>query len=260
MLKTLIKEESNISRKKQALEEYLASPNEENTQRVFNTYAYLVKTTAVRLKVFLGETASIDELTDTGISGLIEAIHKFSSAQNLPFETYASAKIKRAMVLAIGKKGFVQEKLTSTKKKIDGVREELRISSGHYPDDIEVARKIGISLTALVEAEEAFRLSQAVSFDSYIEETMKQAKAPEIAKQSPFNQSELSGRLRSSLALLTKEEQKVVLMFYYEDLTQREIAGVLGIDEEEVAQLHVSAMSKMQAEMLEYMDIFINSV
>jgi DNA-directed RNA polymerase specialized sigma subunit len=49
-------------------------------------------------------------------------------------------------------------------------------------------------------------------------------------------------------------------MFYYEDLTQKEIAGVLGIDEEEVAALHVSAMSKMQAEMLEYMDIFINAV
>jgi DNA-directed RNA polymerase specialized sigma subunit len=49
-------------------------------------------------------------------------------------------------------------------------------------------------------------------------------------------------------------------MFYYEDLTQREIAGVLDISEDEVASIHVSAMSKMQAEMLEYMDIFINAV
>ncbi len=111
-----------------------------------------------------------------------------------------------------------------------------------------------------MEAEEAFRLSQAVSFDTYIEETMRQAKAPEGAKQNRFNQNELSGRLKSSMALLTKEEQKVVLMFYYEDLTQKEIAGVLGISEEEVAELHISAMSKMQVEMLEYMDIFINAV
>lgn len=260
MLKTFIKEESNIVRKRQALEEYLAAPNEENTQRVFNIYASLVKTTAVRLKVFLGDTASLDELTDNGISGLIEAIHKYERDQKLPFEAYAAARVKRAMILALGKKGPVQQKLTSTKKKIDGAREELRVSSGHYPDDIEVARKLGISLTALVEAEEAFKLSQAVSLDSFVEETMRQAKAPEAAKQSPFNQSELSGRLRTSMALLTKEEQKVVLMFYYEDLTQKEIAGVLGISEEEVATLHISAMSKMQVEMLEYMDIFINAV
>ncbi len=128
MLKTLIKEESNINRKKQALEDYFDSPTEENTQRVFNTYAYLVKTTAGRLKVFLGETASLDELTDTGITGLIEAIHKYDRGQKVSFEGYASARIKRAMLLAVGKKGSVQERLTSTKKKIDGAREELRIS------------------------------------------------------------------------------------------------------------------------------------
>lgn len=260
MLKTLIKEESNINRKKQALEDYFDSPTEENTQRVFNTYAYLVKTTAGRLKVFLGETASLDELTDTGITGLIEAIHKYDRGQKVSFEGYASARIKRAMLLAVGKKGSVQERLTSTKKKIDGAREELRISTGHYPDDIDVARKIGLSLTALVEAEEAFKLSQAVSFDSYIEENIRLSKAPESVRPQRFEKNELSLRLKSSMALLTKEEQKVILMFYYEDLTQREIAGVLDITEDEVASIHVSAMSKMQAEMLEYMDIFINAV
>jgi RNA polymerase sigma factor for flagellar operon FliA len=154
----------------------------------------------------------------------------------------------------------VQEKLTSTKKKIDGAREELRISTGHYPDDIDVARMIGLSLTALVEAEEAFKLSQAVSFDSYIEENIRLSKAPESVRPQRFEKNELSLRLKSSMALLTKEEQKVILMFYYEDLTQREIAGVLDISEDEVASIHVSAMSKMQAEMLEYMDIFINAV
>ena len=164
------------------------------------------------------------------------------------------------MLLAVGKKGSVQEKLTSTKKKIDGAREELRISTGHYPDDIDVARNIGLSLTALVEAEEAFKLSQAVSFDSYVEENVRLAKAPESVRPQRFEKNELSIRLKSSMALLTKEEQKVILMFYYEDLTQREIARVLEIKEDEVALLHVSAMSKMQVEMLEYMDIFINAV
>ena len=111
-----------------------------------------------------------------------------------------------------------------------------------------------------MEAEEAFKLSQAVSFDSYIEENIRLSKAPESVRPQRFEKNELSLRLKSSMALLTKEEQKVILMFYYEDLTQREIAGVLDISEDEVASIHVSAMSKMQAEMLEYMDIFINAV
>ena len=149
----------------------------------------------------------LDELTDIGITGLIEAIHKYDRGQKVSFEGYASARIKRAMLLAVGKKGSVQERLTSTKKKIDGAREELRISTGHYPDDIDVARKIGLSLTALVEAEEAFKLSQAVSFDSYIEENIRLSKAPESVRPQRFEKNELSLRLKSSMALLTKKEQ-----------------------------------------------------
>ena len=158
--------------------------------------------------------------------------------------------IRKSMIDAVTKNADAKRLIIDTKKKIDAARKDL-LAAGKPAEKKDVANALDMTLPQLIEAETAFTLSSASSF-SYLEEGGSQP--------FPIDRKELAARLGASMQQLSNSEKKVVLMFYYENLSRKEICKILGLEDSEVLRILSGAMEKMQAEMAEYMDIFVKSV
>lgn len=248
MYTTIISAEAAANRKAKLWEAYKSAPTAENRDALTKEYIYLVINIASRLSAYLGGAAAGHDLVEEGIPGLIDAIYKFDNSGR--FEDFAGARIRKSIIDAVMKTEDARKLIIDTKKQIDKTRKSLT-EAGQPSTDKDVAKALGMTLPQMVEAETAFTLSSMSSF-SYLEE----GSSPSF----PIDRKELAARLGASMRQLSNTEKKVVLMFYYENLSRKEICEILGLDDTEVLRMLSGAMEKMQAEMAEYMDIFVRSV
>lgn len=250
MFSTNIRADAASKRKKALWDSYNSAPTPENRDALISEYSYLVKNAASRLSAYLGRAADGFDLVNEGIPGLIDAIYKYRPGENGRFEDFAGSRIRKSMLDTVIKAGGAREKIINTKKAIDQKRKELEENNSSVSNS-DVARALDMPLSMLVEAETAFTLSSGSSF-SYLEE----AAAPPL----PIDHAELAGRLNTSMQNLSNREKKIILMFYYEDLSRAEIARIMDMDDTAVLSVLGSAMRKMQEDMAEYMDVFVRAV
>ena len=245
---TNIQATAAANRKAKLWEAYREAPTAENRDALTKEYVYLSVNIASRLSAYLGTAAAGHDLVEEGLPGLIDAIYKYDGTGR--FEDFAGARIRKSMIDAVTKNADAKRLIIDTKKKIDAARKDL-LAAGKPAEKKDVANALDMTLPQLIEAETAFTLSSASSF-SYLEEGGSQP--------FPIDRQELAARLGASMQQLSNSEKKVVLMFYYENLSRKEICKILGLEDSEVLRILSGAMEKMQAEMAEYMDIFVKSV
>lgn len=248
MYTTIISAEAAANRKAKLWEAYRSAPTAENRDALTKEYVYLSVNIASRLSAYLGAAAAGHDLVEEGLPGLIDAIYKYDGTGR--FEDFAGARIRKSIIDAVMKTEDARKLIIDTKKQIDRTRKSLE-ESGQPATDKDVANALEMTLPQLIEAETAFTLSSASSF-SYLEEGGSQP--------FPIDRKELAARLGASMQQLSQAEKKVVLMFYYENLSRKEICEILDLEDSEVLRILSGAMEKMQTEMAEYMDIFVKSV
>ena len=217
-------------------------------------YAPLVKLVAGRLSMYLGYNVEYDDLVGYGIFGLIDAIDKFDYGKGIKFETYASLRIRGSILDQIRKMDWIPRSLRQKQKKIDAAMTKLETELGRTPTDEDIAREIGISEDELLNWQGQSNVSNIISLDEFIEASGE--KGVEPAKNNPFEhpeevveKAELKKLLAESLEKLTDKEKKVILLYYYEELTLKEISRVLNVSESRVSQLHTKALQKMKAKL-----------
>lgn len=248
MYTNIIRADAAANRKAKLWAAYREAQNEVNRDALTQEYVYLVVNVASRLSAYLGTAAGDCDLVDAGIPGLIDAIYKYDGTGR--FEDFAGARIRKTIVDEVTKRTDAKRLIIDTKKRIDAARKALEESGKPFKES-DVAKAVDMTVPALVEAETAFTLSSGFSF-SYLEEGG--------GSSLPIDRAELASRLKFSMEKLSNAEKKVVLMFYYEDLSRKEISEILGLDDTEVLRILSGAMEKMQEEMAEYMDIFVKAV
>ena len=205
--------------KKRLLEEYAANKRPETREQLILEYAPLVKAVAGRLSMYLGYNVDYEDLVSYGIFGLIDAIDKFDCLKEVKFETYASLRIRGAILDQIRKMDWIPRTIRQRQKKIDAVIKEVEQTTGRSATDSR-------HMTA--------------RFDGPEESVEKE---------------ELTKVLGEALELLTEKEKKVVTLYYYEDLTLKEISNILEVSESRVSQLHTRALQKMKTKMGDYMGL-----
>ncbi len=214
-------------------------------------YAPLVKIVSGKLSMYLGYNVEFDDLVGYGVFGLIDAIDKFDLSKGYKFETYASLRIRGAILDQIRKMDWIPRSLRQKQKKIDSAINELENSMGRTPTDSEVAKHLGITENEYDTWQGQAKVSNIVSLDEFVESAGERKVDPVRSKRAEqpeemVERSEIKRILMETLEVLTEKEKTVVMLYYYEELTLKEISRILEVSESRVSQLHTKALGKMK--------------
>ena len=250
---------SKVSKEK-LWEMYQTKRTPELREQIILEYAPLVKVVAGRLSMYLGYNVEYDDLVSYGIFGLIDAIDKFDMDKEVKFETYASLRIRGAILDQIRKMDWIPRTVRQKQKKIDEAIKRVEMKTGKTALDEEVAKELGVSGEELIEWQSQLKVTNVVSLNEFIEqgsEPVMDARHNShfIQPEEQVQETELKEKLQEAMEQLTEKEKKVILLYYYEDLTLKEISKVLEVSESRISQLHTKALSKMQKTMGAYMEI-----
>ena len=241
--------------------EYAATKSSEVREQLILEYAPLVKLVAGRLSMYLGYNVEYDDLVSYGIFGLIYAIDKFDSMKEVKFETYESLRIRVSILDQIRKMDWIPRTIRQKQKKIDAAMKEIETTTGRAATDEEIAQKLEISTDDFADWQSQMKITGVVSLNEFMEsgseipaEQHNQHRFEE--PEEVIEKEELREVLGQALELLTEKEKKVILLYYYEDLTLKEISNVLEVSESRVSQLHTRALQKMKVRMGNYMGVF----
>lgn len=248
--------------RKKLWEEYDKTRSSAVREKIILEYAPLVKMVAGRLSMYLGYNVEYEDLVSYGIFGLIDAIDKFDALKDVKFETYASLRIRGAILDQIRKMDWIPRTIRQKQKKIDTAIREIEARCGRGATDEEVAQSLGISNDEYVDWQSQMKITNVVSLNEFLEQ------GSEIPNDSSFNRKaqfdepeevlereELKRMLTGALELLTEKERKVIVLYYYEDLTLKEISSILEVSESRTSQLHTRALQKMKTKLGSYMGI-----
>lgn len=242
--------------------EYEKKPTQEVREQLILAYAQLVKLVAGRLSMYLGYNVEYDDLVSYGIFGLIDAIDKFDTTKNVKFETYASLRIRGAILDQIRKMDWIPRTVRQRQRKIDEAIKQVEMRTGKAATDEEVALELGVSEEELISWQSQLKVTNVVSLSEF-EETGQEPIMEPVNKnrftqpEDVVEEKELKEKLMESLELLTEKERLVIELYYYEELTLKEISFVLEVSESRVSQLHTKALLKMRKKMGSYMNILI---
>jgi len=243
--------------------EYAKKPTQDLREQLIIAYAGLVRLVAGRLSMYLGHNVEYEDLVSYGIFGLIDAIDKFDCTKQVKFETYASLRIRGAILDQIRKMDWIPRTVRQRQRKIDDAIKNIEMRTGHTASDEELAQELGLTEEELGNWQSQLKVTNLVSLNEF-EET-----GPEPVMDATHNshfaqpedvveEAELKEMLIAALELLTEKERRVIEFYYYEDLTLKEISRILEVSESRVSQLHTKALVKMRKKMGPYMEILAN--
>lgn len=238
---------------------YMKTKSPQLREQLILEYANVVNLVAGRLSMYLGYTVEYDDLVGYGIFGLIDAIDKFDMKKNVKFETYASLRIRGAILDQIRKMDWIPRTLRQKQKKMETAAASLEAAYGRPATADEIADELGISREEYDGWKSEAEFTNMVSLDDYLEQGSEGRMETFGAKfQQPekvVQKQELKEMLVEALKTLTENEQKVITFYYYEELTLKEISQILSVSESRVSQLHTKALQKIKNQLGDAVDL-----
>ena len=237
--------------------EYRRSRDQALRDRLILTYAPLVKFVAGRLGSGLPAHVEENDLVSYGLLGLIGAIERYDPDRDVKFETYAIARIKGSIIDELRALDWVPRSVRSRARDIERAIAALEAKLHRAPTDEEIAERLGIteaeledsltdiSRSSIAALDELWTISSSSGDQVSLMETIEDPQGPE--PQSALAQTELREALGEAIARLPEREKLVITLYYYEELTLREIGEVLGVTESRVSQLHTKAILRLKA-------------
>lgn len=243
-------------------EEYSKNKTPELRERIIIEYAGLVKIVAGKLGIYLGYNVEYDDLVGYGTFGLIDAIDKYDFDKGVKFETYASLRIRGAILDQVRRMDWLPRTVRQKQKKMDAAYQKLESESGRFATDEELAAELEISVDELSQWQAQTKAAGVVSLDEYLEQGSENGIVGTVESEDfagpekQMEQKTMKEVLVQSLESLTEKEKKVILLYYYEELTLKEISEVLEVSESRISQLHTKAIQKLRLRLGNQIEIF----
>jgi RNA polymerase sigma factor for flagellar operon FliA len=225
-------------------------------ERLVVAYSPMVKFVAGRLGAGLPSHVDDADLISYGLMGLIGSIDRFEPERGIKFETFAMTRIRGAIIDELRSLDWVPRSVRSRAREIETAQVKLEHELQRAPTEAELAAKLGIEEDEL----QAFLLEIANSSVYALDElwTVSDSSGDKVSlldtisdpraddPQESLDSSEVKDRLTEAIGSLPEREQLVVALYYYENLTLREIGEVLGVTESRVSQLHTKAVMRLK--------------
>ncbi len=214
-------------------------------------YIYLIRYVVGRVKVTLPATVSIEDIAGYGVEGLINAIERYSPQKNTRFETYALIRIRGAILDKIRSEDFLPRSVRKKLKDIKHAQEELKQQLGRMPTTKEVAEHIDMEpdkVTQLLSEDTTMtsiydkrgNTDDSVEIIDTIQDTNK------LNPQEQMEEKNVKQELEKALHRLPERERVIMVLYYQENMTLKEIGGTINMSESRVCQLHAQAIMKLK--------------
>jgi len=243
-------------------EMYSKDKTSELREKIIIEYASLVKIVAGKLGIYLGYNVEYDDLVGYGTFGLIDAIDKYDFDKGVKFETYASLRIRGAILDQVRRMDWLPRTVRQKQKRMDAAYQKLETESGRFATDEELAAELEISVDELGQWQAQTKAAGVVSLDEYLEQGSENGivsgtESEDFTQpEKQMEQKAMKELLVQSLESLTEKEKKVILLYYYEELTLKEISEVLEVSESRVSQLHTKAIQKLRLKLGNQIEMF----
>jgi RNA polymerase sigma factor for flagellar operon FliA len=227
---------------KQLWREYRRTKDKAIRDRLILTYAPLVKFVAGRLGSGLPAHVDENDLVSYGLLGLIGAIERYDPDRDVKFETYAITRIKGAIIDELRAMDWVPRSVRARAREIERSMAALEAQLHRAPTDDSLTDIARSSIAAL---DEVWTISSSSGDQVALIDTIEDTEGPE--PQAALDETETREALAESIAALPEREKIVITLYYYEELTLREIGDVLGVTESRVSQLHTKAILRLRS-------------
>jgi RNA polymerase sigma factor for flagellar operon FliA len=209
----------------------------------------LVKAIAIRVHENLPVHVDLDDLIHAGVLGLFDAVLKYDNSKNVAFHAYAKHRIKGAILDNLREMDWASRDLRRRQKQLDTVTRDLTGKLGRTPQETEVAGEMGIDMTQWRRVQMELRtvslISATPNVDAEGDRPMEFVGTPESRPDRMCERQELHTTLARVIGKLPERYQKVVFLYYTNDLTMKEIGDMLGVNESRISQIHKIALKKM---------------
>ena len=229
-------------------------------ERLIVHYAPLVRWVVGRMSVYTGGSIlDYEDLLSYGIMGLIEAIERFEPAKGIKFETYASLRIRGAVLDNLRTLDWIPRTVRQLSKQVEREYAALELELGREPSDTELSQALGIEAGELGLYLQKASLQSLVSLDEHTgaKEGFPHSKEPD--PQQVFDIKEQQEILEEHIAQLNKKQQLVLSLYYFEGLTLKEISDVMGVTQSRVSQIHNKALLRLSNRLGRYKAILFDS-
>ncbi len=214
-------------------------------------YIYLTRYVIGRIKVNLPPSFSIEDIASYGVEGLIDAIEKYTLSKGARFETYALMRIRGNIIDKVRSQDFLPRSARRKIKEVKTVTEDLRMKLGRMPTTSEVANIMGIEKERVDEilAEDASIFSlhdkKGTAEDSVeIIDTIQDEN--KLTPEEQLEEKDVKKELHNALKRLPERERMIMVLYYHENLTLKEIGEMIDVSESRVCQLHAQAIMKLR--------------
>lgn len=229
----------------------------QSRDEIIEHYLPLVRYLAQHIGAKLPAHVDIEDLVHAGVIGLIDAVDKFESSRGIKFRTYADFRIRGAILDSLRSLDWVPRSVRKQKKQMERVSSRLEQELGRQASDEELSAELGLDMA---EYHKMLDMLKSVSLGKFIELSNSDAMGSDESDATiafivddsaddPYTElqkNELIDMVAETLGRLPEKERLVVNMYYFDELTMKEIGSVLGITESRVSQLHTKAMKRLR--------------
>ncbi len=224
-------------------------------------YAYLVKYFAGRMAMRIPSHVVFEELVSAGCLGLIDAVDRFDPTMEVDLKTYASYRIKGAILDELRSMDWYSRSMRKKIQEIEKAVQNVGVREGRPAEDWEIAQELGVELEDYFKMVSDIHGVSLLSLDEFIKGddndaiTKKSFWDRVLSNENPaedFAKGELKRVVAEAIMSLTEKERKVISLYYYDELTLKEIGQVLGLTESRICQIHTMTLIKLKAKLKGY--------
>jgi RNA polymerase sigma factor for flagellar operon FliA len=232
--------------------EYKKDPTQELRNFFIETYTHIVRFNAERIHAKLPTEVDIDDLISAGMFGLIDAIEAFDLDRGVKFETYCSPRVRGAILDELRSMDWVPRLVRNRSQKIQSATKALQSELGRMPSDREIAERIGVSAT---EFTRMARDANAVAMTSLARKVFGGDSSRDVSEIdvlrderaiNPVKEVQRSDLKQLIQRGLTPTERLILILYYYEQMTMKEIGLTLDLSESRVSQMHSAIVDRLR--------------
>jgi len=215
-------------------------------------YVDLVRAVVLRMMPVYRGYNEFDDLVSCGVLGLMDAIDKFDLSQNVKFQTYAAVRVRGEIIDHMRRSDWAPSSLRRKISAVNAASEELESTLARAPTDEEIAQKLSMKPSDVREILEKSYMFNLLHFEDLLTETWMSIPGNTENTENPeafVDNQEVHNVLGQVVDSLPEKERTVISLYYYEEMTLREIAAVLGVSESRVSQIHSKVLLKLRAQL-----------